>query len=72
MYKSRNTMFITVKLCQESSFLSHALNNPQCFGFHTLIAHMVKHILTYLSWGDASISAAGGLSLDLHFWCFLK
>ena len=31
MYKSKDTMFITVALRQELSFLTHALHNPQFF-----------------------------------------
>ena len=72
MYTSKDTMFITVELCQELSFLTHTLNNPQTFRFYTPIAHMVKRIPAYRSWIDASISTAGSYSSNLHFWWFLK
>ncbi len=55
-----------------NSFLTHALNNPRIFRFYTPIAHMIERIPSYRSWGDASISAAGGYSSNLHFWWFLQ
>eukprot|EP00978_Attheya_sp_CCMP212_P034780 scaffold147657_cov25-Attheya_sp.AAC.1 len=48
--------------------LQAIVNQPDKFEWSSPIAHLLERLADYAAWGDSSLYAAGGFSLDLKFW----
>ena len=72
LYGSKKPCFISVELRAEINFITHIVRNPTTFKWEAPIAHLVPRTHDYGSWGDSSLYAGGGFSLDLHFWWYIN
>ena len=72
LYASKEPCFISKELRDELDFITHIVRNPTLFKWEGPIAHLVPRTPDYSSWGDASLYAGGGFSLDLGFWWYIN
>ena len=70
VYDSKLPYFITKELRAELNLLQYILNNPISYPWIGHIAHIVPRDHDFVSFGDSSLYAAGGYSLDLKFWWY--
>ena len=72
VYSSKLPYFISKELRSELDILQHILNNPDSYPWVGHIAHIVPRDHDFVSYGDSSLHAAGGYSLDLKFWWYIE
>lgn len=72
VYDSKLPYFITKELRTELERLRYILASPTDFPWVGHIAHIVPRDHDFVSYGDSSLYAAGGYSLDLRFWWYLE
>ena len=60
--------WIIPSLQDEIALLIKVLERPDLYKWETPIAHLVRHLPDFLSWGEFCLYAAGGFSIDLKFW----
>ena len=63
--------FISKSLRSELKLLSDIMKNKK-FCWETPIAHLIPRTPDFSAWGDSSIEAAGGFSLNLKFFWHVK
>ena len=56
---------------RELQMLRDIFSNPTDYPWTVPIAHLIPRDPTFSAWGDSSLYAAGGFSLDLQFWWYL-
>ena len=71
IWSSTVKCFITKSLRAELKLLADIMQNKD-FAWETPIAHLIPRMPDFEAWGDSSIEAAGGFSLDLKFFWHLK
>ena len=72
VYDSKLPYIITKELRSELNLLQYILDNPSVYPWVGHIAHIVPRDHDFVSYGDSSLYAAGGYSLDLKFWWYLE
>ena len=63
IYNSKQPYFITKELRSELNLLQHILDNPSTYPWVGHIAHLVPRDHDFVSFGDSSLYAAGGILL---------
>ena len=71
IWNSSAKCFITKPLRAELKLLADIMENKE-FHWETPIAHLIPRTPDFAAWGDSSIEAAGGFSLDLKFFWHIK
>ena len=72
LYSSKKHCFITTALRAELDYMLQIVSNLSLYIWEAPIAQRIPREADYHSWGDASLHAAGGFSLDLDFWCYIS
>ena len=72
VWHSDTESYIIPTMAKELALITHILKHPQLYRWEAPIAHLVPRTPDFLSWGDSSLTAAGGFSTDLKFWWFLE
>ena len=70
IWSSKKKCFINKSLREELNLLIEILTNPK-IRWSTPIAHLISRTPGFQAWGDASLHAAGGFSVDLGFYWYL-
>ena len=71
IWNSKIRCFISKSLRQELQLLAYILKNKD-FKWETPIAHLIPRTPDFSAWGDSSLDAAGGFSVDLQFFWHLS
>ena len=71
IWSSKKKCFINKSLREELNLLIEILTNPK-IRWSTPIAHLIPRTPDFQAWGDASLHAAGGFSVDLGFYWYLQ
>ena len=67
-YKCQHKAFIDKPMRKELNIMKNILSNPNQFNLEAPIAHVINRHPDFISYGDASLEAAGGFSRDLFWW----
>ena len=68
IWRKRDICFLNKSATDEIQVSRQVLSNPTKFKWEIPIAHLIKRDPDYQSWGDSSLSSAGGFSIDLDYW----
>ena len=71
IWNSSAKCFITKTLRAELKLLADIMQDEN-FAWETPIAHLIPRTPDFAAWGDSSIEAAGGFSVDLKFYWHIK
>ena len=72
VYDSKLFYWITKELWTELDRLRYILANSTSYPWVRHIVHIVPRDRDIMSYGDSSLYAVGGYSLDLRFWGYLE
>lgn len=71
VHKSRKIHYLNSTAKEELRLIRLALMDPT-ISLRTPIAHLVPRDPSGKAWGDSSLDAAGGFSIDCRFWWYLE
>ena len=68
VYRCKDIVHISKAMETELGYIKEVLSNPKKYDIKTPIAHMINRVPEYISYGDASLKAAGGFSQGKVWW----
>ena len=71
IWNSNKKCFINKSLREELNLLIDIITNPKV-QWSIPIAHLITRTPDFQAWGDASLSASGGFSIDLGFYWYFQ
>ena len=72
IYSNKSPAFISRNIRAELTIIQTVLSSPSIFQWSAPIGHLIPRDANFQSWGDASLLAGGGFSLDLQFWWHIQ